>query len=401
MSAYNAHEYAPAVPTYDRPVTYAGARRIVDADSHVMERPDFLVEHADPAVRDRIPPLDGGRTGLDLHVGRPHRRRPRRAGRARRRPHQARPQVARRPRRRRPGRAQHRPRPARLRAPGRLLVGVLAAVLGAPTPTLRYASYRAHNRAMAAWCAVDRRLHRRGPVRPRRRGAGARRARRRPRPRPRPRAAAGPGAGRPVARVTRDHEPFWARLAERRRAVRAPRRQRPAADRRRVDERRPHAGRADGGRRDHRLEGLHGRVPLGRAVPVGARARRRAGAAPDAARRRHRDGRRLGADDAAPPRPRRRHLEPLRAAPGRVPAHADRAGRRPAPLHAVPVRGRGPAVPRVRPVAVPVLVRLPPRRGRPRSARPLRPVAGRRPGRRRRPLLRRQRAGVARQSRAP
>mgnify|MGYP001123376100 CR=1 FL=1 len=50
-------------------MTYAGPRRIVDADSHVMERADFLVAHADPAVRDRIPRLDGGRTGLDMTSG--------------------------------------------------------------------------------------------------------------------------------------------------------------------------------------------------------------------------------------------------------------------------------------------------------------------------------------------
>ena len=58
---------------------------------------------------------------------------------------------------------------------------------------------------------------------------------------------------------------------------------------------------------------------------------------------------------------------------------AVRAGRGPAALHAVPVRGRRPAVPRVGSAAVPVLVRLPPRRGRPRPARSLRPLAGRRP----------------------
>jgi predicted TIM-barrel fold metal-dependent hydrolase len=36
-------------------MTYAGARRLLDADSHVMERADWLASHADPALRDRIP----------------------------------------------------------------------------------------------------------------------------------------------------------------------------------------------------------------------------------------------------------------------------------------------------------------------------------------------------------
>lgn len=41
---------------------YANGRTFLDADSHIMELPDFLREHADPAMRDRIPRLavDGG-----------------------------------------------------------------------------------------------------------------------------------------------------------------------------------------------------------------------------------------------------------------------------------------------------------------------------------------------------
>ena len=48
---------------------YAGGRRIVDADSHLMEWPGFLTDHADPAVRDALPPLGGGRSGLTLTDG--------------------------------------------------------------------------------------------------------------------------------------------------------------------------------------------------------------------------------------------------------------------------------------------------------------------------------------------
>ena len=43
-------------------MAYAEGRTYFDADSHVMELPDFLTEFADPAVRDRIPAIsfDGG-----------------------------------------------------------------------------------------------------------------------------------------------------------------------------------------------------------------------------------------------------------------------------------------------------------------------------------------------------
>ncbi|MEZ5232797.1 MAG: amidohydrolase family protein [Acidimicrobiales bacterium] len=36
---------------------YAEGRTFFDADSHIMELPDWLRDHADPAMRDRIPPL--------------------------------------------------------------------------------------------------------------------------------------------------------------------------------------------------------------------------------------------------------------------------------------------------------------------------------------------------------
>jgi hypothetical protein len=32
-------------------MSYAGTRRIHDADSHIMERAEWLAEHADPGVR--------------------------------------------------------------------------------------------------------------------------------------------------------------------------------------------------------------------------------------------------------------------------------------------------------------------------------------------------------------
>ena len=45
-------------------MTYANGRRIVDADSHLMEPPDFLREHASARFRDALPSIGGGLTGL-------------------------------------------------------------------------------------------------------------------------------------------------------------------------------------------------------------------------------------------------------------------------------------------------------------------------------------------------
>ncbi len=39
-------------------MTYAEGRRIVDADSHLMEWPTFLVDHADPAVAGADRPVE-------------------------------------------------------------------------------------------------------------------------------------------------------------------------------------------------------------------------------------------------------------------------------------------------------------------------------------------------------
>ena len=45
---------------------YAEGRTFLDADSHLMELPDFLRDHADPGLRDRLPPISfssGGKLG--------------------------------------------------------------------------------------------------------------------------------------------------------------------------------------------------------------------------------------------------------------------------------------------------------------------------------------------------
>lgn len=44
-------------------MTYAQGRTCYDADSHIMELPDFLADHADPDMRDRLPALRLPRVG--------------------------------------------------------------------------------------------------------------------------------------------------------------------------------------------------------------------------------------------------------------------------------------------------------------------------------------------------
>lgn len=46
-------------------MTYAAGRRLLDADSHIMELPNFLFRHADPGLRDRLPPIDYSVSSMD------------------------------------------------------------------------------------------------------------------------------------------------------------------------------------------------------------------------------------------------------------------------------------------------------------------------------------------------
>ena len=46
-------------------MTYAGELLICDADSHLMELPDFLARHADPEVRDLLPSFDQERLQVE------------------------------------------------------------------------------------------------------------------------------------------------------------------------------------------------------------------------------------------------------------------------------------------------------------------------------------------------
>jgi uncharacterized protein len=54
-------------------MSYAGDRIIYDADSHLMELPDYLTAYADPSVRDRMPRIGESATGMfdpGEHAGR-------------------------------------------------------------------------------------------------------------------------------------------------------------------------------------------------------------------------------------------------------------------------------------------------------------------------------------------
>ena len=53
-------------------MTYAGSRIIFDADSHLMELPDFLSAHASSDIRDKLPDLNKslrGQFNPDIHLG--------------------------------------------------------------------------------------------------------------------------------------------------------------------------------------------------------------------------------------------------------------------------------------------------------------------------------------------
>lgn len=137
--------------------SYAAGRRIIDADSHLMEWPGFLTEHADPSLRDAMPRIVGGLSRLDVTQG-SHTDEQRAELIA------LGPDIIRR------GPKWH----AALggvdpveRSEALDLLGferqVVYSSLCAPLfalddPDVRYGAYRAHNRAVAGFCAVDRRL---------------------------------------------------------------------------------------------------------------------------------------------------------------------------------------------------------------------------------------------------
>src|SRR5262245_17120680 len=63
-----------------RPMPYADGRAYYDADSHLMETPEWLASYAEPAFRDRIKPFSLGSTGTKAYVEKMIERGRRRAG---------------------------------------------------------------------------------------------------------------------------------------------------------------------------------------------------------------------------------------------------------------------------------------------------------------------------------
>ena len=323
---------------------------MLDADSHVMELPDFLAAHADPGMRDLIPPVNfdsGGKLGKRLATYSERRRHEppsrRRAGRARR------PAAHRRQGLRGDRRVRHRPSGAKaldllgFEQPVRVRLVQHRRRVRRPArpPTWPPARPRAHNRAMAAFCDGDERLL----------GVGA---------------TAIDDIDAAVAEV--DHivelglgavwiphrAPAAARPATTTSTASGPRSPTPGCpsllhvgghplqlDPAFMNTGRPVPGDWLGGGENVRGKDMIGLHHAGRAVRRDARARRRAGAPPRPAPRRHRARGRLGPGDAAAPRPDRRasgsRSEPdLAGADPPALAAADRAGG----VHALPVRGR-------------------------------------------------------------
>ena len=53
---------------FNHRMPYAEGRTFFDADSHLMELPEWLPSYADPAFRDRIVPYSQGSTGTNDRV---------------------------------------------------------------------------------------------------------------------------------------------------------------------------------------------------------------------------------------------------------------------------------------------------------------------------------------------
>lgn len=142
-------------------MSYAGERLIFDADSHLMELPDFLTTHADPGERDLMPRL-GEITVGQFDPGEL-------AGRAGHTPERVAELIAlgdgltRGPKWHAAlGAFSGSERSIALDLLGFRAQLVFASFCARPTfeapPRARYAIARAHNRAMAAFCSADRRL---------------------------------------------------------------------------------------------------------------------------------------------------------------------------------------------------------------------------------------------------
>ncbi|HTN78436.1 MAG TPA: hydrolase, partial [Acidimicrobiales bacterium] len=141
-------------------MTYAGSRRIVDADSHLMEWPGFLSDHVDPALRDRLPNIEAVMVANGVDPTRWQHSEEERASLVdlgddlvRRGPkwHAALGAVD----------PSERSRALDLLGFEHQVVysSFCAPLFELDDPDLRYGAYRAHNRAMAGFCDADKRLH--------------------------------------------------------------------------------------------------------------------------------------------------------------------------------------------------------------------------------------------------
>jgi predicted TIM-barrel fold metal-dependent hydrolase len=139
-------------------MTYARDRLVIDADSHLMEWPTFLTDHAPGRTRAALPPIGGGSAGLKVT--------------AYERTDAARAELV------ALGDDLIRKGPKWYEALGAIdpnertmaldLFGfehqvvfssLCAPLFGIADAELRYQAYRAHNRAMAEFCRGDSRLH--------------------------------------------------------------------------------------------------------------------------------------------------------------------------------------------------------------------------------------------------
>ncbi len=143
-------------------MSYAGDRLIHDADSHLMELPDFLTAFADPDIRDELPDLTSALTGQfdpDAYAGR--------AGHlpeTRERLLALGDDLTRGPKWHDAlgafSGAERSTALDLLGFPRQVVFSSFCArlIFGAPSPRIAYGAATAHNRAMAEFCAADPRL---------------------------------------------------------------------------------------------------------------------------------------------------------------------------------------------------------------------------------------------------
>lgn len=142
-------------------MSYAKSQVMHDADSHIMETPDWIARHADPEIRDRLPPLGLGKAG-----GATYQLIEDAVGRAKARAEKAKPieNVVAGPKGwHAPGAFEPAERSKALDDLGfgrQLVFSTFAGgqYLRHDDMDVRYGGIRAHNRAMAEFCAGDPRL---------------------------------------------------------------------------------------------------------------------------------------------------------------------------------------------------------------------------------------------------